>query len=136
MIAEILHFWEAAKDMVLPHDQSMRAIWHLHAGLAAYLGLTVLLGRPLYSRLPISLVWVLELTNELMDLQAHWPVRHDWVWRDTLGDVVNTLLWPTLLFLHAAWGFDRRFRPAGRPQETAFDEDVGAETASSADKDS
>ena len=107
MILEFVHHWEAVKDLLLPRNQYVRAIWHVHGGLLGYLSLTMLFNRPLYSRLPISTVWIAEFANELVDLRAHWPLHQTWIWRDTMGDIFNTLLWPTILFLYAAWALDR-----------------------------
>lgn len=102
MIAEIVQHWEAAKDLLLPRDQYLRAVWHIHGGLIAYFALTILFARRLDSRMPIAVTWLLELLNEAIDLRSHWPIAHAWVWRDTAADIFNTLLWPTLVFLYAA----------------------------------
>jgi hypothetical protein len=83
-------------DLVgLPHDQI-----HLHAGLAAFLGVALLLRRhaaaPLVAWLCVAAV---QAANEALDAR-------DWIgwtgqvnWRETLGDTVVTLFWPTVLLL-------------------------------------
>ena len=53
----------------------------------------VVSGRSLGSFIPLSAVIVAELTNEVLD-RLHF---HAWRWPDTIGDVINTLFWPTII---------------------------------------
>ena len=52
-------------------------------------------GRSLGSFVPLSVVVVAEAANEVLD-RLHF---HDWRWPDTIADVINTLLWPTVICL-------------------------------------
>jgi len=67
---------------------------HVHAGMAIFLMSAVVLGRPLSDPVPLLVVFVAEIANEVRDriLNGSWP------WRDTLGDVASTLFWPACIF--------------------------------------
>ncbi|MDP1028675.1 hypothetical protein Q5H91_15750 [Sphingomonas sp. KR1UV-12] len=65
-------------------------ILHIHAGLAVLMVARVVTRRSLGSLVPLSVVVVAELFNEVMDRLIY----HSWRWPDTLGDVANTLFWP------------------------------------------
>ncbi|KQR82251.1 hypothetical protein [Sphingomonas sp. Leaf343] len=76
-------------------------ILHIHAGMAVLMLARVVTRRSLGSLVPLSVVIVAEAFNEIMDrLQFG-----SWRWPDTTLDIVNTLLWPTIICLGV------RFRP-------------------------
>lgn len=72
---------------------------HVHVGLLIYFGASILLRARLGTPLPLIVVAGAEIANELLD-RLHW---NSWRWGDTLGDVANTLIWPTAVFLFARW---------------------------------
>lgn len=80
---------------------------HLHAGLLILVVATVLFGRGVGSRLPIAMVYMLAIANELIDALGSSPEASGW---EPALDIANTVLWPTLLFLLA-----RRHRRVIRP---------------------
>jgi hypothetical protein len=65
-------------------------ILHIHAGMAVLMIARVVTRRSLGSLVPLSVVVVAELFNEVMDRLIY----HSWRWPDTLGDIANTLFWP------------------------------------------
>lgn len=69
---------------------------HLHFGLLIFVVVAVVFRRRMHSPWPVSLVWAFALLNELVDYFAPlWQV-------DTSAlDVLNTVFWPTILFLVA-----------------------------------
>jgi hypothetical protein len=69
-------------------------VLHIHAGMAVLLLTRVLTGRSLATPWPVLAVYVAELANEVMDYFAHGGVMPD-----TLSDVLNTVFWPTILFV-------------------------------------
>ncbi len=76
-------------------------ILHIHAGMAVLMLARIVTRRSLGSLVPLSVVIVAEAFNEIMDrLQFG-----SWRWPDTTLDIVNTLLWPTIICLGV------RFRP-------------------------
>lgn len=85
------------------------AILHIHAGMAVLLIARVATGRSLGSFVPLSVVALAELANEIMD-RLHFG---SWRWPDTIGDAINTLLWPSIICLAV------RLRPLLAPHAAA-----------------
>lgn len=100
MIADLVSTYEAAKTALVPANQDLRALVHVHVGLAIWLGLVIAWRRGPGAVLPICGLIAACALNEGFDLASHWPVTHDWVWRDMAGDTFNTLLWPVLIWLY------------------------------------
>lgn len=80
---------------------------HIHFGLVVFVGLVLFLRRSPSSPLPWLVLLGIELANELMDI-FHW---HAGAWSfepgDSGKDLINTMLWPTVLLVTArisAWG--------------------------------
>lgn len=70
-------------------------ILHIHAGMAVLLLARVATGRSLGTLIPLGLVVAAEAFNEVMDR----ILFGSWRWPDTTSDVINTLLWPTVICL-------------------------------------
>lgn len=68
-------------------------VLHIHAGLAVLMLARLVTRRSLGSFIPLSVVVVAELLNEVMDRLVY----GSWRWPDTLGDIANTLWWPTAI---------------------------------------
>lgn len=68
-------------------------VLHIHAGLLVLMGARVISGRSLGSLIPLSVVVVAELANEIMDRLFF----GSWRWADTTSDVLNTLFWPSVI---------------------------------------
>lgn len=84
---------------------------HLHAGLIIFFSAALLFRRRMRSRVPIALVYFFALGNELVDWLL--PESSATRWEPAL-DIINTVFWPTLLFLLA-----RRRGRADNPDKTA-----------------
>ena len=69
-------------------------VLHIHAGMAVLLLARIITGRSLATPWPLLAVYVAELANEVMDYFIHGRVMPD-----TLSDVLNTVFWPTVLFI-------------------------------------
>ena len=69
---------------------------HVHFGLLIFVAVALILRRRMHSNWPVGLVWAFALGNEAVDVFATgyelWP---------SLLDIVNTVLWPTILHLVA-----------------------------------
>jgi hypothetical protein len=119
MIVELAHSYEAFKASIVPSDQDLRSLVHIHVGLAIWLGIVVLRRRGLSDWLPIFAITTLCLLGEAADLVGYWPVRRAWIWHDMAGDIFNTLFWPVLLWLYASW---RCGRSSSSADKTAGDD--------------
>ena len=84
---------------------------HLHAGLIIFFAAALLFKRRMRSRVPIALVYIFAFANELID--AFSPESGASRFEPAV-DILNTVLWPTLLFLLA-----RRRGKTGHPDRTA-----------------
>ncbi|WP_242096403.1 MULTISPECIES: hypothetical protein [unclassified Sphingomonas] len=71
------------------------SLLHVHAGMAILIVTRVVTRRSLATPLPLAVVAAFEAANEIMD-RLHYG---SWRWADTLGDVANTMFWPTILFI-------------------------------------
>lgn len=70
-------------------------ILHIHAGMLVLVLARVATGRSLGSFVPLAVVIAAEAFNEVMDRLTF----GSWRWVDTSSDIVNTLLWPTVICL-------------------------------------
>ena len=71
---------------------------HVHAGLLIFVAAALLFRRRMRSRVPIALVYFFALANEVVDLMTPGAPSNPW---EPLVDVLNTVFWPSLLFLLA-----------------------------------
>lgn len=71
------------------------SLLHVHAGMAVLLATRVITGKRLSTPIPLLVVALAELVNEVLD-RLHYG---SWRWADTSLDIVNTMFWPTMLFL-------------------------------------
>jgi hypothetical protein len=69
---------------------------HVHFGLLIFVVVAVVFRRRMHSLWPVSLVWAFALTNELVDYFAP-----EWQVDTSVFDVLNSVFWPTMLFLVA-----------------------------------
>jgi hypothetical protein len=84
---------------------------HIHLGLAIFVALMLILRRAPSSLLPWLGVLAFELVNEAMDI-FHW---HEGAFSfevgDSLKDLINTMIWPTLIMLAFKAAAVRRTTP-------------------------
>jgi hypothetical protein len=72
---------------------------HVHVGLAVFFAAVILLRRSPASLVPWLVVFGLEVANELKDI-FHWSHgRFFFDLGDAPKDLVNTMIWPTLLVI-------------------------------------
>jgi hypothetical protein len=69
-------------------------VLHIHAGMAILLVARLVTRRSLATLIPLSFVYLAEFMNEVADRLGH----GQWM-PDTLSDVLNTVFWPTVLFV-------------------------------------
>lgn len=110
LITPYLGHYSAAKQAFSTALGTSEDLLHLHAGLIIFFAAALFLQRRMRSRVPIALVYAFAFGNELID--AYSPAGGTTIWEATV-DILNTIFWPTLLFLLAR----RRVR-AGKPDRT------------------
>ena len=70
-------------------------ILHIHVGMVVLMAARIVTRRSLGSFVPLAVVIAAEAFNEIMDRLLY----GSWRWTDTSLDIVNTLLWPTVICL-------------------------------------
>ncbi len=71
------------------------SLLHVHAGMTVLILTRVATGRSLSTPIPLAVVALAELANEILDRINH----GSWLWPDTISDVINTLFWPTVIMI-------------------------------------
>lgn len=70
---------------------------HVHAALLLYLIAMLIFRQTRRSRIPWLFVLFIELANEALDLRRHYLAHGSLAWDESLKDMWNTMLWPTVL---------------------------------------
>jgi hypothetical protein len=94
---------------------------HVHASIILYVAAMLVLRRSWRSPVPWLIVFTLEAVNELLDLyevyevgtKVTWPQAFGAGWPEGLKDIVNTILWPTVLLIVGR--YTSLFRPREKP---------------------
>lgn len=107
----IIALYSAGKNRLAELLGATQDLLHLHAGLLIFFAAALLFRRRMRSRVPIALVYVFAIANEVVD--AFLPNSRASSWEPAV-DILNTVAWPTLLFLLA-----RRRGKVGDPDKTA-----------------
>jgi hypothetical protein len=94
MLPAVQHYHAMTEGMLRATGSTDKAL-HVHIGLAIFCLSSLLLRRPLRSWVPISIVALAEVANEVAD-RLFWG---SWRWSDTLPDVAYSLFWPVALLL-------------------------------------
>ena len=74
---------------------------HIHFGLTALLLVVLLFRQPLRSPWPWLTAVALAILGEVLDRRDQLAVSQPWNRPEAIKDVLNTILWPTLLMLLA-----------------------------------
>lgn len=109
-IAQYLAHYSSAKQDLATALGATQDLLHVHAGLIIFFAAALFLRHRMRSRAPIALVYLFAFGNEVID--AYSPAGGATQW-GAVVDILNTIFWPTLLFLLA-----RRRAKAGKPDRT------------------
>lgn len=98
-IQDIMHAWYSAK-MAIEHRSIIASdALHVLVGMAIWIGAAVLLRKRLSGVLPWVVVLAAILFNETVDLtKEHWP-NASAQYRESIKDLLLTMILPTLLLL-------------------------------------
>lgn len=88
--------YAAIKQAMSDATGATEDLLHVHFGLLIFIVVAVVFRRRLHSAWPVTIVWAFALANEAVDYFAE-----GWVLVPSVLDVVNTVFWPTVLFLVA-----------------------------------
>jgi hypothetical protein len=94
-------WYQAAKLVLVSISGLSRDALHVHVGLGIFMVAALLLRKPLSSTLPLALVFLAALAGEALDLRDDLRTLGYWRWRASLGDIVNTVFWPFVVWLLA-----------------------------------
>jgi hypothetical protein len=92
------------KNVIVSATGLSRDTLHIYVGLTTLLLAASILRKPLQSVAPWLAVLIIAIVLELPDMRDDFAVLGYWQWRGSLRDVVNTLVWPTVLMFFARRG--------------------------------
>ncbi|KQN21255.1 hypothetical protein ASE86_14925 [Sphingomonas sp. Leaf33] len=95
--------WESFKVWLTDTLPFSHHDYHLMLGVLLTLGFGWLLRRPLGSWLPLILVFVLEMINEVLDFTRYYLDSYPWGPGPALIDIAITMLPPLAIVLAARW---------------------------------
>jgi hypothetical protein len=78
---------------------------HIYVGLAVFLAAAVVLRKPLRSIVPWLVIVAMAIAGEVLDMRDDVASLGYWRWGASLHDIINTIFWPTVLFLIPKFGF-------------------------------
>ena len=88
--------YAALKESMSVATGATEELLHVHFGLLIFVAIALLFRHRMHSKWPVALVWGFALANEAVD---YFAAGYDPFL--SLLDVLNTVLWPTILFLVA-----------------------------------
>jgi hypothetical protein len=74
---------------------------HIYVGLVVFLAMAAVLRKPLRSIIPWLVVVAVAIAGEALDMRDDVASLGYWRWNASLHDILNTIFWPTVLFLLA-----------------------------------
>ena len=74
---------------------------HIYVGLAVFLIVAAVSKRSASSWLPWLVVFLVATLGELVDMRDDLLSLGHWRWSASLHDIINTILWPTVLLVLA-----------------------------------
>lgn len=128
--------YELIKDWIAPVGGAGRTLIHIHFGLFFFLTGAAFSRRRLRAWPVLLALLVLQVANEFADLAFKWPDIPRWLWADTFFDTLNTMLWPTLIFLMASdWHAVDRVEDRPQPSSSTAEGEAGPESSVPEDPD-
>lgn len=106
--------WHRLKAIVIPNDQNLRTLAHVHGTLAIFLLAALFFRRRLASPWPIALAVGANVLNETADLLSLNAIDQLWVVLDSASDLINGIFWPLVIFVLARSGALCLTLPNGR----------------------
>jgi hypothetical protein len=92
---------QSAKLAVIAATGLSKDALHTHVGLLVYVAALVLTRKPMRSTIPWAITLLVALLGEAVDMRDKIASLGRWHWGASVHDIVNTLLWPSVLVLLA-----------------------------------
>ena len=90
--------WHAELKIIIERYSGLeRDALHIHLALLLYLIAMAVFRQSRRSRIPWLIVLGIEVANEIADLARHYRNDMPLRWDESLKDLWNTMLWPTVL---------------------------------------
>lgn len=127
----MIHYYSDFKNFLEAIIGLDRNVLHVHLGIALFIFLSLLFSGANRYRKALFWLLVFELVNEFIDAMMAFDRGRSPNWPDTVADIINTMIWPTVWCL---WRHYRRLR-AERAIEarTAATTEAAAGTAAAVD---
>ena len=93
--------FQTIKLIILSVTGLSRDALHIYTGLITLFGAALVFHRPLRSIVPLIMVLLVCSLAETVDMYDDIAFRGYWRWNASLHDFLNTLFWPTVIFLLA-----------------------------------
>lgn len=74
---------------------------HIYVGMMVFLGVVVVLRKPLRSLLPWCAVLLAACLGEVLDMRDDIASLGYWRWSASVHDIINTIFWPSVLLILA-----------------------------------
>lgn len=100
---DLIDLYEGLKRQYIPADESIRALIHVHVGLALWVLLAIITRKRISSIVPLLILWLVVGMTEIFDISTQWPVRQNWVWQHAASDMSQSLTWPTIIWAISFW---------------------------------
>ena len=104
--------FQTIKLLIISITGLSRDALHIYTGLITMFTAALILRRPLWTIVPLVMVLLVCVLGETIDMYDDIAFRGYWKWGSSLHDFLNTLFWPTIIFLLARYTmiFDPRQR--------------------------
>lgn len=77
---------------------------HVYVGISLFLAVAAVSPKRLRSIVPLLTVVAVAIAGEVVDMRDELSSAGHWRWEASLHDVLNTLFWPTMIWLLAHCG--------------------------------
>ena len=94
---------QSIKLLIMQFTNLSRDALHVYAGMAVFLLTAAVLRKHLKSPIPMLVVLALACGMEVLDAIDSMRTYGHWWARASAHDIVNTVFWPTVVFVLARW---------------------------------
>lgn len=95
--------FQTIKLIIIATTGLSRDALHIYTGLITMFTAALILRRPLGTIVPLVMVMLVGALGETIDLYDDIAFRGYWRWNASLHDFLNTMFWPTIIFLLARY---------------------------------